>query len=58
MELPRIAQVLAGLRGCSLEALTEQTTANACAALPRLAGLEQEQRRSAADTAPMASAGA
>jgi TatD DNase family protein len=58
MELPRIAQVLAGLRGCSLEALAEQTTANACAALPRLAGLEQEQRRSAADTAPMASAGA
>ena len=58
MELPRIAQVLAGLRGCSLEALAEQTTANACAALPRLAGLEHVQRKAAADAAPMASAGA
>jgi TatD DNase family protein len=58
MELPRIAQVLAGLRGCSLAALAEQTMANACAALPRLAGLEHVQRRAAADAAPMASAGA
>ena len=58
MELPRIAQVLAGLRGCSLEVLAEQTTANACAALPRLAGLEHVQRKAAADAAPMASAGA
>ena len=58
MELPRIAQVLAGLRGCGLEALAEQTTANACAALPRLAGLEHVQRKAAADAAPMASAGA
>ena len=58
MELPRIAQVLAGLRGCSLEVLAEQTTANACAALPRLAGLEHVKRKAAADAAPMASAGA
>lgn len=38
-ELPRIAEVLAGLRGISLQALAQATTANACAALPRLAGL-------------------
>ncbi|MFZ5488121.1 MAG: TatD family hydrolase [Pseudomonadota bacterium] len=36
-ELPRIAQVLAGLRGLTLEELARATTANACAALPRLA---------------------
>jgi TatD DNase family protein len=38
-ELPRIAKVLADLRGMSLEALAEATTANAMAALPRLASL-------------------
>ncbi|XVJ70748.1 MAG: TatD family hydrolase [Rhizobacter sp.] len=38
-ELPRIAQVLADLRGMSVEALAEVTTANAMAALPRLASL-------------------
>jgi TatD DNase family protein len=36
-ELPRIAQVLADLRGMSLEALAKATTANAMTALPRLA---------------------
>jgi TatD DNase family protein len=39
-ELPRIAQVLADLRGLSLPALAAQTWANAQAALPRLAGLD------------------
>ena len=38
-ELPRIAQVLADLRGWTLEATAAQTRANACAALPRLAAL-------------------
>jgi TatD DNase family protein len=38
-ELPRIAQVMADLRGCSLDALAALTTANACAALPRLGAL-------------------
>ena len=38
-ELPRIAQVLAALRGISPEALAEASTANALAALPRLAAL-------------------
>ena len=36
-ELPRIAEVVAALRGISLEALAVATTANAIAALPRLA---------------------
>jgi TatD DNase family protein len=36
-ELPRIAAVLAGLRGWSLEETAAVTSANACAALPRLA---------------------
>ena len=36
MELPRIAQVLAQLRGCTLATLAEMTSANACEALPRL----------------------
>ena len=35
-ELPRIAQVLADLRGISLEALAQATRANAREALPRL----------------------
>jgi TatD DNase family protein len=38
-ELPRIAQVLAELRGISLAELAEATWANACAALPRLQSL-------------------
>ena len=38
-ELPRIAEVLAQLRGQPLVALAQATTANACAALPRLAPL-------------------
>lgn len=38
-ELPRIAGVLAQLRGQALAALAQATTANACAALPRLAAL-------------------
>lgn len=38
-ELPRIAAVLAGLRAVPVEAWAAQTTANACAALPRLAAL-------------------
>lgn len=36
-ELPRIAESLAGLRGWTLAQTAEITTANACAALPRLA---------------------
>jgi len=38
-ELPRIAQVLAGLRGLEPEALAAATTRNAMAALPRLRAL-------------------
>ncbi|HEX5737434.1 MAG TPA: TatD family hydrolase [Hydrogenophaga sp.] len=38
-ELPRIAHVMAALRGISVEALAEATTANACTALPGLANL-------------------
>ncbi|MET1116819.1 MAG: TatD family hydrolase [Comamonas sp.] len=38
-ELPRIAQVMAELRGICAAALAEATTANACAALPGLAAL-------------------
>jgi TatD DNase family protein len=38
-ELPRIATVVADLRGLPLAALARSTTANACAALPRLASL-------------------
>lgn len=39
-QIPRIAQVLAQLRGVGLEELARATSANAMAALPRLAGLE------------------
>ncbi|MDP2416785.1 MAG: TatD family hydrolase [Hydrogenophaga sp.] len=38
-ELPRIAAVVAGLRGLALPELAQATTANAVQALPRLAGL-------------------
>ncbi len=40
-ELPRIAKVVADLRGISIEALAAATTANALAALPKLRGLVQ-----------------
>jgi TatD DNase family protein len=40
-ELPRIAQVVAGLRGIPIEALAAATTANAMAALPKLRNLVQ-----------------
>lgn len=38
-QLPRIAKVVAELRGIDIEELAEATTRNAIAALPRLAGL-------------------
>lgn len=38
-ELPRIAQVVADLRGIALEELADATTRNACQALPRLRGI-------------------
>jgi TatD DNase family protein len=38
-ELPRIAEVVAGLRGIALDALAEASTRNAIAALPRLSSL-------------------
>jgi len=38
-ELPRIAIVVADLRGISLEALQAATLANACSALPKLHAL-------------------
>ncbi|MDP9900504.1 TatD family hydrolase [Variovorax ginsengisoli] len=38
-ELPRIAEVIAQLRGMPVAALAEATTSNAMAALPRLTGL-------------------
>ena len=38
-ELPRIGEVLAGLRGLPVQELARQTTANALAALPRLSAL-------------------
>ena len=39
LELPRIAAELAGLRGIGVPALEAASSANACQALPRLAGL-------------------
>ncbi len=39
-QLPRIARTLAELRGCSLEDIARFTSANAWAALPRLAALD------------------
>lgn len=38
-ELPRIAQVIADLRGMTVAELAEATTRNACAAMPRLQAL-------------------
>jgi TatD DNase family protein len=46
-ELPRIAQVLADLRGMTLHDLAQATTRNACAALPRLGALMALMDRSA-----------
>jgi len=43
-ELPRIAAVVAQLRGMSLEALADATTRNACGALPKLGPLLQANR--------------
>jgi TatD DNase family protein len=43
-ELPRIAATLAGLRGWSLDETAAITSANALAALPRLAGLVSPAR--------------
>jgi TatD DNase family protein len=42
-ELPRIAEVVAGLRRISTETLAEATTRNAIEALPRLAGIIPRQ---------------
>lgn len=39
MELPRIGETMAALRGASPAATAERNTANACVALPRLASL-------------------
>jgi TatD DNase family protein len=38
-ELPRISSEIAVLRGISVDELARATRANACAALPKLAGL-------------------
>jgi TatD DNase family protein len=38
-ELPRIAKVVAALRGMALEDLAQATTHNVCVALPKLSGL-------------------
>jgi TatD DNase family protein len=38
-ELPRIGEVVASLRGMSVQALADATSQNACVALPRLAAL-------------------
>ena len=49
-ELPRIAEVMAGLRGIELDTLAEATTRNAVSALPRLSaliGASADRRRSA-----------
>jgi TatD DNase family protein len=43
-QLPRIAEVLAGLRGTTPQALAAMTSANAQAALPRLAALQTTSR--------------
>ena len=45
-ELPRIAQVLAGLRGIDVEALAEANKRNACEALPNLQNLLSVASRS------------
>ena len=47
-ELPRIAQVVADLRGMPLEALVDATNCNAMAAMPRVAALAGSERIRAA----------
>jgi len=42
-ELPRVAQVLADLRGVDLDTLREQTSRNALSALPKLQGLSADR---------------
>jgi len=51
-ELPRIAQTLAGLRGLSLDEVARQSTANACAALPKLAALLAPAEDAAEEAVP------
>ena len=51
-ELPRIAQVIADLRGTTVALLAEATTRNACAAMPRLQAL-LDQPAHAALAAPL-----
>ena len=46
-ELPRIAQVMAGLRGMAVDELAQVAWRNACAALPRLPDLLQRDRSAA-----------
>jgi TatD DNase family protein len=46
-ELPRIAQVLASLRGWTVEEAARLTTANALAGLPRLAALVRPEAAAA-----------
>ena len=43
-ELPRIGEVVAELRGMTVQALAEACTANALAALPRVASLLQSRQ--------------
>ncbi|MBX3600790.1 MAG: TatD family hydrolase [Rubrivivax sp.] len=55
-ELPRIAATLAALRGWTLAQTAEVTTANARAALPRLAALEALEARDAGSAVQRAAA--
>ncbi|MGI9026329.1 MAG: TatD family hydrolase [Burkholderiaceae bacterium] len=57
-ELPRIAEEIAALRECSVEALAIQTTRNACAVLPRLGALLERAHRSIAQAASTTTASA
>lgn len=53
-ELPRIARVLADLRGLPLATVLQATTRNACEALPRLNGLLPAEVAPRADAQPTA----
>ena len=57
-ELPRIAEEIATLRGCSVEALATRTTRNACAVLPRLAALLERAHGSMAQAVSATAASA
>lgn len=57
-ELPRIGAVVAGLRGVPPAELATQTTANACAALPKLRQAGQLSHPQASPPAPDVSPGA